>query len=346
MGNCSHAELNASFLTVVKAAYCFLIIMFQQKCYFVFRVLFESIEEYWTSDVDVNFMQEDMHREGHIIMTTRDHGIGTLSPSGQFTVNVSFDDLYRNDIGRISSFMQHNATMMILVDEEYNCLRWLNRETDEIEPMAGRCRLGKSPESLAGSDLMEVRFNKPMIIAMGRNNQEYYLTEDGNGTGAVTHLKLSSASTMSFLNNDFMQGRFENPQGIVHDEQTKKLYISFVGKIFYIDLDDDAANYGSGFLGHSEDPLATTPEYVLSGALTVVAGRVLVALPNDDNSALHLIDLDTKRVSLHGIADRDATCLLTVPSQKKLYIGGRDGISVISYDCEYRGRGMGCGIIG
>lgn len=273
--------------------------------------------------MNVHCIQEDKYVEGNLLLSVVG-GIVTWSPDN------STRFIYRSDL-IVYSFQQHNSSLVIVADSFSDCLRGLPRDTMTVTTLSGRC----SPQRLYVSKdgtISEAAFNQPTIIIEGRSNNEYYLTEPSGKGGAVRRVDLSAEFVSTVLRGK-SGDLWTNPWALAQDPTKQMIYISTLDDIYQYDYQTETVkNLTSGEAGSKDGPLAKS-QITSPVAMTFLTDNLLLMLM--DNS-LRLVDLQDESVTSLKLAPRGPMrhSLLHMPSERKIYIGSREGITSLA--CEYK----------
>ena len=302
-----------------------------------FRIEFGAPVSYWSNDSNVNFMQEDDLIQGNLLLRTQ-KGLYSLTPDGQLITVASREKLTKEGVGGISSFVAHNTSSLILVDDANNCLHWLHRKNSQssssqfvLSTLTGKC--GDNGNRTDGK--FEIaQLNRPDYISKGHSKGYYFLSEPLTDNGTIKMINFNQSRIDLMLGGKKAQPKpaWKEPNAIIYIPELQTLYIATYANLYSVPFPIPIPKaLTSGKRGRADGPLASA-EFMSTRALTAIGGKVLIALPVN-GAYLRIIDLQLEYVfSLSLPVDKRFTCILAVQSAKRIYLGGPDGLWVIS--CE------------
>ena len=296
--------------------------------------------DYWRNDANVEHMEEDLQMKGNIIMLTR-IGIYTLSSDNESNIVITSTELNNQGALAVSSFAQHDAETIILVDNSAHCLHKLVRspQPSSVSVLAGVCN-DQYPVTKDGT-FRTARFKRPNIIAKGLSN-DYYLSETGNADGIVRKVKVddetvSDGTVTNIFEGTQSQVKWENPYAMTFIQETNLLFVSTTRNLFSIDVSSQPVNVTGLTAGQrgNQDGLLSKSKFTSSNALATVNKELLLAAPTfTEGNVLRVINLRNEFVFTLALNYSNAIkSVLTIAHQNKVYVGGENGVSILS--CKY-----------
>lgn len=170
---------------------------------------FTAAENYvWHLEPDLLILGNIALADGYSLKTT--NGTTTNVIAGSATEKAESGNY--NGFGSsarfnmITSFVQLNASAIIVVDSEYNCLRMVDRQTQGVSDYAGLC--AQAQDAIVDGNFAVARFSKPFsLLKYDYENYTILIVSDQlNFVLRSLNVQTRTVTTISSLQNYVMHG--------------------------------------------------------------------------------------------------------------------------------------------
>lgn len=208
-------------------------------CTFIYRIEFGEMKTWFGSawgsgygevthiEVDLRYPDRILYSEhlslrvvigaGHLIL------VGCTSCSESYKEGVGTDAKFK----KITGFLQLNTSIIVIVDQDSNCLRLVDKENWQTSQFVGEC------EGTGLSDGTSAKFSSPHSVIKDLRAPDHLLVTD-TGNSAVRRINIQTRNTTTFIKKSL---GLIAPVSLTFDKFGSNLFISdsyFIGK-FHID---------------------------------------------------------------------------------------------------------------
>lgn len=190
---------------------------------------------------------------------------------------------------RISSFLQMNASQVLVVDTNSHCLRSVDRTTGTTSTFLGVCTKAGYANDARKLSL----FRNPWSVMHNSMNIEEYIVSDWNNNALrVYDTKTEVVTTL--VKAPPLQVEFY-PSGMGQNSKTGDVYISstYTHAVFHFSYATKALSLvaGTGSYGFSEGPFLSA-KFEYPYGLLLIDGRQKLLVADEDNGRIRILDLD------------------------------------------------------
>lgn len=309
---------------------CHIILVSNIGCVF-YSVEFGETRQLLDSDEVVLIQADELNEDNALLLTI--NGLFTMEPDGSTRPVVSKTEFEDSNVkpDDITSFVQHNASTIIFVEDRAHCLRLLKRtdqSQDIISTMAGNCRSSGS----TNGKFDKAKFDEPQTLVNGESSNTYYLTENRDGEGIIRLIRMAEESVTNFYDKEPSNELFW--YSMVYMPQRDTLYTSTSTGLSSLDISSKQYSWVvHGGLSAINGPFSSA-KIIKNVALASVSNDVIIAVPkSQDDVQLQLIDLKAGSISSMKFKADTLTCAGVDSSRNVIYLGAISGVYVLP--CEY-----------
>ena len=296
-----------------------------------YSVEFGETRQLLDSDEVVLIQADELNEDNALLLTI--NGLFTMEPDGSTRPVVSKTEFEDSNVkpDDITSFVQHNASTIIFVEDRAHCLRLLKRtdqSQDIISTMAGNCRSSGS----TNGKFDKAKFDEPQTLVNGESSNTYYLTENRDGDGIIRLIQMAEESVTNFYDKEPSNELFW--YSMVYMPQRDTLYTSTSTGLSSLDISSKQYSWVvHGGLSAINGPFSSA-KIIKNVALASVSNDVIIAVPkSQDDVQLQLIDLKAGSISSMKFKADTLTCVGVDSSRNVIYLGAISGVYILP--CEY-----------
>ena len=277
-------------------------------------------------------MEKDLFVPGNILVTT-DHRILTIHiNSGQVELVAGNQASGYKEGARAnalfnaaSGFVQTNSTTVIVVDENNNCLRIVNRLFDQTAQYAGQC--GQSGR--ADGKFNTASFNRPFKIVQ-TSNRKLFVSDWNNQAIRKLDMETMAVSTVSLS---------QQPIGVTMSEDQSMLYFTYVYGLGRVHITSNEIEYLSANQTGFQDGYISVARFQRPEELIFITASTTL-ITDRQNHALRKYSTQSGNVTTEALCAKDTSncnstitfprSLLWIPEQNLLLIGSGQYMNFIN----------------
>lgn len=302
--------------------------------------------------VSVYYMQRDEYKTDDFLISY-DLGLGSISPKTNEFNSICGNDRsnpeYKEGIGAnakfgsIRSFAQHNESTVIIVDGLNHCIRTVNKNSHQSAQLAGQCKFDVfTQQPILDGSFDEAVFNSPYDIAKGTVENEYFVLDSSKRALRKLDLGSNTVSTIYRAPED-NPTIFRSPRTMIFSDPL--YYVGVSGGIVTVDISTGKMEeVHIGAIGLADDKLKEGAKFQKPESFQLLDKRTLIFMETwlkEREAFIRLVDLESNEVRSLNITElgpkqervHSQNCLLHDPDQRRIYIGGDEGLSMV--ECKY-----------
>ena len=276
-------------------------------------------------------MELDRYRPGFIIYSDAHALVTSYRTTAHLIAGNSAQKGYREGVGAeawftyIAGFAQISEKLVVVADTENNCLRLIDRSTNNTSVFSGQCKSRGYEGGLPG------QFSYPHFVVIDkRDKNQLFITDFFNS--AVRNVTVNSRVAGTFVQSDSLK----YITGITQEEESGDLYVTAYHALYRITYTQRTVSLISGSpgyysSGYTDSTLRDSLFNVPHGLIFITPKTLLVA--DDDNNKLRLVDMNSDKVTTLNVTNSLSSPRSLLLTNNSLYVGQDKKIT--QYKCEY-----------